>query len=224
MLYQVTTSKYIPIFVICLTFLGCTSREEKANKLIKQDMFKTLYDFESYEPIETKLDSAYTSIYTDSIIKLYASIASALLDDIQDNIDKMKDDESTMEIWRYSYSSLGRNKFKKAYEDFSERLDETEFYMKVVNKYMDSIRFKFSIFKPQFYGWKAIHKFRCKTKGGNFDLGDYIYVFDKKIKNIISKEDMNDDNSEKIKDLINEAISSSKEDIPVDGKTSATPV
>ena len=58
MLYQVTTSKYISIFVICLTFLGCTSREEKANKLIKQDMFKTLCDFECYEPIETQLDSA----------------------------------------------------------------------------------------------------------------------------------------------------------------------
>ena len=36
--------------------VGCQSREEKAAELIKQEMFKTLYDFESYEPIETKID------------------------------------------------------------------------------------------------------------------------------------------------------------------------
>ena len=47
---------------------GCKSKEEKANELIKDDMFKVLYDFASYEPIETNIDSAFTSVYTDSII------------------------------------------------------------------------------------------------------------------------------------------------------------
>lgn len=199
---------YIILSVVCLCLFGCKSREEKAAELIKQEMFKTLYDFESYEPIETKLDSAYTSIYTDSIIKSYAYIAKAFLDDVQDNLDKIKDAQSIMEIWNDSYSSLGRSKYNEAYNDFNKRLDNTKRYMEVVNNYMDSIKIISSNFKPEFYGWRATHKFRCKTKGGNFDLGNYIYVFDKKIDSIIYKEDIDDDSSDKIKGLIDEAINS----------------
>ncbi len=214
---------YIILSAICLCLFGCKSREEKAAELIKQEMFKTLYDFESYEPIETKIDSAFTSIYTDSIIKSYAYIARAFLDDVQENLDKIKGDRSTMEIWIDSYSSLGRSKYNEAFNDYSERLNKIKRYMEVVNNYMDSIKIISSNFKPEFYGWKATHKFRCKTKGGNFDLGNYIYVFDKKINSIIYKEDMDDDSNMKIKNLIDEAINSKDEhEEQLDTNTEAT--
>ena len=174
-------------------------------------MFKTLYDFESYEPIETKIDSAFTSIYTDSIIKSYAYIARAFLDDVEENLDKIKDDRNTMEIWSDSYSSLGRSKYNEALKNYGERLDKTKRYMEVVNNYMDSIKIISSNFKPEFYGWKASHKFRCKNKGGNFDLGNYIYVFDKKMNSIIYKEDIDDDSNNKIRNIIDEAINSKDE-------------
>lgn len=202
---------YIVFSAICLCLFGCKSREEKATELIKQEMFKTLYNFESYEPIETKLDSAFTSIYTDSIIKSYAYIARTFLDDVQENLDKIKDAQNTMEIWSDSYSSLGRSKYNEASDDFDKRLDKTKQYMKVVNSYMDSIKIKSANFKSEFYGWKATHKFRCKTKGGNFDLGNYTYVFDRKMNSIIYKEDIDDESNDKIKGLIDEAINSKDE-------------
>ncbi len=37
---------------------ACTSREEKVAETIKNEMFKTLYDFESYQPVETKIDTS----------------------------------------------------------------------------------------------------------------------------------------------------------------------
>ena len=83
--------------------------------------------------------------------------------------------------------------------------------MEVVNNYMGSIKIISSNFKPEFYGWKASHKFRCKNKGGNFDLGNYIYVFDKKMNSIIYKEDIDDDSNNKIRNIIDEAISSKDE-------------
>lgn len=58
LLLLVTTS----IFLV-----GCKSKEEKAQEAIKKEMFKTLYDFNSYEPIETKVDSSFYSIYTDTV-------------------------------------------------------------------------------------------------------------------------------------------------------------
>lgn len=50
---------------------GCKSKEEKALEIIKNEMFKTLYDFESYQPIETKVDSAfYQSILIQSLLNM----------------------------------------------------------------------------------------------------------------------------------------------------------
>ena len=116
-----------------------------------------------------------------------------------------------MEIWSDSYSSLGRSKYNEALKNYGERLDKTKRYMEVVNNYMDSIKIISSNFKPEFYGWKASHKFRCKNKGGNFDLGNYIYVFDKKMNSIIYKEDIDDDSNNKIRNIIDEAINSKDE-------------
>ena len=44
--------KTLLFIVVSATMLlsGCKSKEEKANELIKDDMFKVLYDFASYEP------------------------------------------------------------------------------------------------------------------------------------------------------------------------------
>ena len=46
--------KTLLFIVVSATMLlsGCKSKEEKANELIKDDMFKVLYDFASYEPLK----------------------------------------------------------------------------------------------------------------------------------------------------------------------------
>ena len=52
--------KALLIAVLVGIFSGCRQTSEdkldKANKLIKEEMFKTLYDFQAYEPIESIID------------------------------------------------------------------------------------------------------------------------------------------------------------------------
>lgn len=207
---------------VALMMVGCKSREEKAAELIKQEMFKTLYDFESYEPIETKLDSAYTSIYTDSVIKSYAYIARAFLDEVQEGLNKVEDAQRTVEIWGDSYSSYGRSQYNEAYNEMRKHLDEVKSKMNIVHSYIDSIKSASSKFKSEFYGWKATHKFRCKTKGGNFDLGNYLYVFDKKMERVLYTEDLDNQDNSRLIEMINEAIKSDNTKEDVDTTTSAT--
>ena len=69
--------KRLMVFVLSTLFFGllfvqCKSKEDKANELIKDYMFKNLYDFESYQPIETTIDSAFHTIYNDSTALYYA--------------------------------------------------------------------------------------------------------------------------------------------------------
>lgn len=65
--------KNVIIMALTAIFIlsGCKSKEEKALEIIKNEMFKTLYDFESYQPIETKVDSAfYQSILIQSLLNM----------------------------------------------------------------------------------------------------------------------------------------------------------
>lgn len=120
--------KILFLATVVLVMTGCKSREEKAAKLIKQEMFKTLYDFESYEPIETKIDSAFTSIYTDTLALMYANEVKIKFDELEKEEAEYESAKSAMEIWSDSYSSLGVYKYneaKRKVNNYIEKINKT---------------------------------------------------------------------------------------------------
>lgn len=197
---------HLSILIISFFLVSCQSREEEISKLIKEDMYKTLYDFSSYEPIETKVDSAFTSIYRDSIILGYAYLSKGYLEKVNESLDKIKEANSSMEIWFGSYTSIGEYRYKDAREKYVANLEIAKKYMSEIKVIQDSIRKRAITFRATFCGWEAKHKFRCKTKGGNFDLANYIYVIDPKLEKIIYSENAEDEKQEKIKNLIDESL------------------
>lgn len=58
------------IILLCIPFLvSCKSKEDKIQDLIREQMFQTLYDYKSYEPIETtELKEELHSLENDSTI------------------------------------------------------------------------------------------------------------------------------------------------------------
>ena len=206
-----------------LIFVGCKSHEEKAAELIKQDMFKTLYDFESYEPIETQIDSAFTSIYTDTLALLYANEANDIFEKMKDAKSEYERAKSSMDIWSDSYSALGRsnyNKAKQTVDDYLKKLDES---LSRANELYANIKERNVKIGRSFIGWQAKHRFRCKTKGGNFDIGNYLYVFDKDFSRILSVNHLNEKDKIPLSGIIDEAINSIPEkEEEINGKTSAT--
>ncbi|WP_026946161.1 hypothetical protein [Algoriphagus marincola] len=198
---------FLPLIAILLA-IGCKSKEEKANELINAELFKTLYDYESYQPIETIIDSAFTTIYRDSTILNYAIKASASFKLTNEYLQKTQNAKEIMEIWVTSYSSsYGRRKYQEANEEFNEYLNLAEKTIEITTAYRDSIREAVEFFQSEFIGWEAKHKFRCKTKGGNPDIADYVYIFDPEMKEIIYTEDSNDEDLLQLRENIDELIS-----------------
>jgi hypothetical protein len=199
-------TKYFQVILILAFFSACKSKEEKANELIKEQMFKTLYDFSSYEPIETKIDSAFSSIYKDSVILGYAVRASANLELTNEYIEKAKDAQSIMEIWSGGFSSYSISKYYEAEKEFEENFEIAKIHLDKTTKYSDSIKNASKNFVKEFIGWQGTHLFRAKTKGGQPDIATYIFIFDPEIVKIIHSEDTKDESNEKIRGLIDEAI------------------
>lgn len=203
------------LVITSIFFAGCKSKEEKAQEAIKKEMFKTLYDFKSYEPIETKVDSSFYSIYTDTTILKHGYMIAAILKNANESLEKVKDAKSTMDIWGDLYSSYSVIKYNEAKEEFNKYMNEAELYLEMIKAESDTIKSlaKKNNNKKIFNGWKVIHKFRCKTKGGDPTIGNYIYIFDKDMENIIYQEDTEDEDLNKAKDLIKEAIEKKDEDL-----------
>ncbi len=191
---------------LILTLLSCQSNEDKAAKLIKEEMYKTLYDFSSYEPIETIIDSAFTTIYRDSTILLFAYIVNDKFDLFNELSDKRDHNESIVKIWEGSSDNYSLSKYKEALDKSLSNLHELKKVYEEISELHKVIKEKIANFQSTFCGWQAKHKFRCKTKGGNFDLANYLYLFDADLKKITYKENMADEELIKIRDVIDYAI------------------
>ena len=69
---------------VLFTLSSCKSKEQQAEALINDYIFKHLHDYASYEAVETKVDSAYNSPYYDNLILLFADEA---IDFEKDNVE-----------------------------------------------------------------------------------------------------------------------------------------
>ena len=204
--------KKLVFVLVCVGLLSCQSREEKIADLIKKEMFKTLYDFESYEPIETsKLDSAYTTIYQDPIIRGRAIEIIATMEIGNKYIKECEEHVRTIEIWGDSYTTRARNKVNEAREELSKSVAVLEKIVQTVAAAQKVIKEESEKFVPSFMGWSVIHEFRCKTKGGNFDIGKYKYVFTPKLDEILYTIDLNSESETEIRSKIDEALAEKKE-------------
>ncbi len=194
----------ILFILLLLALVSCQSKEEKADKLIKEEMYKTLYDFSSYEPIETIVDSAFTSIYQDTLILGYARLMDDYLEKASEYIEKTEASQSALEIGGGRYSGLSN--YKKAMEEFNLNLDMAEENMNSYLEIQKLTKERAENFQRFFCGWQAKHKFRYKTKEGRFDLSNRLYVFDPDLKKITYQENTDDQEQIKLKEIIDEAL------------------
>ena len=196
---------------LCI-LVSCKSKEDKALELIDKQMFQTLYDYESYQPVETRLDSAFTSpYYTDSIIAMVM-----LYDQYQEKADKYEEEaddaKSTMEIWSDSYTSYARTRFNDAKNKWIDntilRFQNSKKALTVLVMAAEAVK----DFKPEFCGWEVYHKYRCKSKGGHSLLSEAIYIVDNDVKNIIQTIDLDNEEYQQARKRIDEIVEMASDD------------
>lgn len=156
-----------------ISFAGCKTNEEKATELIKVEFSKTLYDYPSYDPIETVVNEAKWTAYNDSAIWNRGVDAYQAYDKAQDNMIKAK----YAEDWQKGYSQVAA------------------LYLTIFKKKADEInKISKTLDDQKVIGWEITHKFRCKNKGGVYDILQYRFVANKDLTQILITEDLGDTN------------------------------
>lgn len=205
--------KYLFILFVPFLFLAsCKTNEDKALKLIDQHMFSTLYDYESYQPVETKIDSAFTQpIFTDSILYLASKYLNAI-DKKEELKRKRESAESTMDIWANPYSAYSKKKYndaRKEYIDLSlaygkSLKEETQLWIQLI----DCVR----NFESEYCGWGVYHKYRCKSRGGNPLLCEAYFFIAPDFSAITNYYDLDDEEYQELADCVMDVAVISDED------------
>lgn len=193
-----------------MVFTSCKSREERAAELIKQELSKTLYDFGSYEPIETIVTEAYETAYNDPICFDLAMTIGLEINECKKSIEEAKEAQERAEIWgppTYYSSSYSDRQYYKYKNELKEQSDKATKIMSVIismgQTLQDSIE---DLDGSKQIGWDVKHRFRCKTRGGQATIGDYRYVLSMDFKTVLLREDIDDDDYKQARDVIEAAF------------------
>lgn len=200
------TTYYALLLLSFLLIGGCKSKEEKAESLIRSELEKSLYDFDSYKPIETKVTEAKQVALNDSATWTRAFALAAALNSVTKLSDEMKNAEERMDIWGAptSYSSSYSDKqYYKYRDEYNENKAHFIIAVPLVKTLGESLTERLdSLDKNKVIGWEVYHTFRCKTRGGNNDIGQFRYILSSDFKSVLFREDMDDKKYRDIRELI----------------------
>lgn len=173
-------------------FASCNkSPESKTNNLIKEEMKKSLYHVESYDPVETIVDSAFSPKDSPELIGLLTDAAD-LGREFETYDSKAKRAKSSMAIWSGPYQSeydrIRYNEEKEEYEEAhakAEKLKEKgrKIYVDIYSKLSD---------RPKFIGFKATHKYRAQNNAGQIVFGNTVFIVDDKFEKVLFSCDEED--------------------------------
>lgn len=179
----------ITVALSLLTLSACSpTKEEKAQEMAANYLKGVLYHFDSYEPLQTKVDSSFVSLASDKeAIDLTLDMLK-LFQSAQEYADKIERAESSMEIWSpngYS-SAYSKGEYRRAKE-------ERDNNQRLLDKTKERIQNQFSKIKSRqsyleaetslrigdFNGWEVYHKFKSLNGAGTVDLfGEYVFFCD----------------------------------------------
>lgn len=205
---------YFVLIIFPLLFSCTQTKEEKAAEIAKSEMIKIIYNVDSYKPIETQIDSAFTSIYTN------LDVVRAAHDLIELNADEKKEQlqrqynsaKSSAAIWSDSrgWSSYAKEEYRQAkdeMDDYAKQLKELD---EEVKTKMNEIRdYAKAVIEHQFFGWNIYHRFRCANGLGIQQISDILIIVDENmeiVKGRIMLDDNDDYSLDKLKKTIDKAI------------------
>ena len=191
--------KLIFSFVVGLLLTACGgSPLDKAEALIKKELPNNLIKPESYDPIETRIDSAFTPLDDPMLyseIEKFAKLAGQA-DKIRFELEMLQNDmkmaKSKMAIHSDNIrSAYSRNEFNEAKSTFREGEKKEEYYIKSMKAIAEQCRGmlkkldKMMNAKHEFIGYRATHKYRSANNDGNVIISEECYILDKNMKEIL---------------------------------------
>lgn len=172
---------------LCVLAVACTKTpEQKAEALIKDAILKSLVFPDTYQAVETSLDSAFTPSHDPEVINTVLDICKKGME--MDKLDKeMKRAKSSMAIWSGSYmSAYDKEQYRQAKEGYNAAKSRYDALMEKARKSAEALK-EMLVKDQKFEGFYAHHRYRARNNADNTILSGKYFLFDKDISKIIAQ-------------------------------------
>lgn len=171
--------------VVALVMTSCTpSKEEKAEKLIKETLKGYLYYPDSYEPLATRVDSMFIDATTIEPIMKISDDIKDLMSKIDRYESKISFAESSMDIYSPNgfSSQYSRGEYARAKKEKEEANSNLDKYIKKLSAQLASLKENVAKYhKGEFSGWVVTHRFRSLSGLGSISIpGEMVFFCDEK--------------------------------------------
>ena len=169
-----------------------------------------LYNYDSYFPIESEIKDAFHTALNDSVCRKHAINIVRIRNNYQDGMEVL-----TYQLEKAGLIAEGERISGYSKEDLNRypEIRETEQMIENLDRLLSNEIFQLS---SQFFdetevvGYSVNHKFRYKDSAGEPAIGDYYFLLDKKLKNILFAIDLNDETNKSMIDVLDQFCSNSK--------------
>ena len=191
----------LAVFAVAALMASCQkSNQEKADALVGEEMKKILYFPDSYEAVETVLDSAFSPLDDPALYEKTLKMTEHLKNLTQLD-ERMKIDKSTMAIYSGPYqTAYDRDKCNEAKEEYVNASEEKKKSLEAVTNISNEIKAKYANVH-KFIGFKAQHTYRAKNNAGNTLIGKIEFIFDKDLTHVVAQYDMDSEEYQSVQYL-----------------------
>lgn len=172
------------ILLVAILLVSCKNREEKIQDLVSQELKGMLYDFDSYEPIKTKVDTAFFSPCVDPGVVSRVDSIGKLLEELKDVKREYKYNYNHDAFYADTLYGCPISDYERQFKQESidkrnatkRKIDNIQMQLRSCahNLYVQISKDKLR--KKEIIGWFVTQNYRCKTGGGLPSFGDDVFV------------------------------------------------
>jgi len=179
--------KKLLIISLCVFAAACAKTpEQKAEAIIKEAIQNTLVLPDSYQAVETQLDSAFTPYNDPEFIAVVLDMCKKGIE-INALDSQMRSAKSSMSVWSGPYQTpFGREQYKQAKDEYDAAKADYDALVGRMQKMAEGLREKAEK-EPEFIGYRVHHRFRAINNAGNLILSGRHFLFDKEITKIVAQ-------------------------------------
>ena len=179
-------------------FASCSETiEDKAENIIESDMGKTLVKPDTYDALETKVDSAFAPMDDAAVINMMLRIAGenvslstidSKISELKKNIENAHTNMMFLKKQKIDNSGEAYKKYKEYYDEYSKILKEIEAKKDIISERIEQ---EFKDVRNalngdrKFIGYKVTHKYSAENNEGKQLEDSCMYLLDKEMKNVL---------------------------------------
>lgn len=181
--------RIIILFLFVFAVACAQSPEKKADKLVKEAIKKTLFVPNSYEAVDTQIDSAFSPYQDPEFVDICLN-SCELGKELDEYESDMRSAKSSMSIWQDSRhrSSFAQEQYNQAKSKYDKSKEKYDALYSRLQKMRDVLREKIAK-GSDFIGYHVYHRYRANSNAGYSILSGAHFIISEDFSSILGMWD-----------------------------------